>query len=58
MDWKDEIIEGMKLIKKGCEKAYEDINKCDDCPFWSYCNAIILDCYHIPFKWEIKNEHN
>lgn len=54
MYWKDKIIEGMKLIKKGCEKAHDDINKCDDCPFVSYCDAITLEYYREPFKWEIE----
>lgn len=57
-NWKDEIIEGMKLIKKGCKKAYTDINKCDDCPFGSYCDAITLDYYCAPFVWRIENEDN
>lgn len=58
MYWEKEIIEGMKLIKKGCKKAHEDINKCDACPFNGFCDAIVLDHYRAPFAWRIKNEND
>lgn len=55
MDWKKEIIEGMKLISNGCAKnMYKE--SCDECPFASFCISIQIDHYRIPEKWIIKEE--
>ena len=32
---KEKMIEGMKLIKEGCENIYS----CSECPLYEYCYA-------------------
>lgn len=55
MDWKKEIIEGIKLISSGCAKnMYNEL--CDECPFASFCNSIKADHYKIPEDWIIEEE--
>ena len=36
MDWKEKILEGMKLIHEGC-KEVEDWPTCQYCPFTHFC---------------------
>lgn len=56
MDWKKEIIEGMKLISNGCAKNI-DRESCDEeCPFSNFCISIQIDHYRIPEQWIIKEE--
>lgn len=36
MDWKEKILEGMKLIKEGC-KENTSWTQCCHCPFNDWC---------------------
>ena len=55
MDWKKEIIEGMKLISSGCARnMYSEL--CDECPFVSFCKSINTDHCTIPEDWAIEEE--
>ena len=55
MNWKKEIVEGMKLISSGCAKNVHN-ESCDECPFASFCISIQIDHYRVPEEWIIKEE--
>lgn len=50
--WYDEILEGMKMIKRGCEKNHNWEN-CADCPFDPYCTVVMtaLNDLTYPSDW-------
>lgn len=50
MDWKEKIIEGMKLIRKGCLENDNDSNCYAECPLAELC-ANTKVCYH-PVFWD------
>ena len=53
MDWKEKIIEGMKLIRKGCAEQ-DEYFRCGECPFAKYCvDSPDLD---YPEDWEIEED--
>lgn len=56
MDWKNEIIEGMKTIKKIC--ANNTWLDCIDCPFGEYCNILENNGYGVPEDWSINKNEN
>ena len=41
MNWKEKILEGMKLIKQGCFEN-KNWNDCKFCPFDKYCTYICV----------------
>ena len=56
MDWKEEILEGMKLIKEGCSDI-SSWGKCQDCPFNTYCTVIRqnTDKGQTPCEWQLED---
>lgn len=50
MDWKEKIIEGMKLIRKGCFENDDYSNCFENCPLAELC-AHTKVCYH-PVFWD------
>lgn len=51
-NYKEMILAGMKLIKKGCLEKKD----CFNCPFTYYCDSIDLAGKPLPKKWEIEEE--
>lgn len=41
MDWMAKMKQGMELIAEAC-KENGDWNACEDCPFCTLCDAILL----------------
>lgn len=52
MDWKDEMKEAMKAIKKACGKN-TSWTECYHCPFFACCNAIEHENLPVPDEWRI-----
>ena len=40
MDWKQKMIEGMRLIREACN-TNDEWNQCERCPFDKYCTALM-----------------
>lgn len=47
MDWKEKILEGMKLIREGCKGNASWVNCCE-CPYDEYCTAMMSRDYESP----------
>jgi hypothetical protein len=41
MDWKEKMKKGMEMVAEAC-KGNEDWNSCEECPFSTLCDAILL----------------
>ena len=50
-NWQEQIQEGMKLIKEGCE-ANQWASHCNECPFFKFCDLMLKDVDLIPEEWE------
>lgn len=50
MDWKDEMKEAMKAIKRACEKNTSWI-ECCHCPFFACCNVLASEGLSVPDEW-------
>lgn len=58
MDWKQKMLEGMRLVREACE-ANGEWNKCDHCPFDKYCTALMEADLIDPFggvTWELDSD--
>ena len=52
-NWRKNIIEGMKLIKKGCAEQ-DSWFGCEECPLAKYC--IVSPDIPYPEDWKIEEE--
>ena len=39
MDWKEKMLEGMRLLQEGCDE--NPSGECVNCPFDKYCTALM-----------------
>ena len=52
-NWQEQIQEGMKLIKEGCE-ANQWASHCNECPFFKFCDLMLKDVDLIPEEWQFE----
>ena len=57
MDWKEQMRAGMEMMKKACKKNTEWA-KCADCPFDTYCTALMAQSTHDGFDYDTYSPEN
>ena len=58
MDWKQKMVEGMRLMREACN-ANGEWDKCKECPFDKYCTALMDENLVDPFEgltWELDSD--
>ncbi len=49
MDWKSKMFLGMKMIQRACQEN-EEWDHCAECPFDTYCTALMEKNLIDPFE--------
>lgn len=53
MEWNEYVETGMKLIREGCHKKWDEGGYCDCCPLLGLCSVLQNEGYVKPARWYI-----